>query len=343
MLNRKVFAPVLLFAATLLLTACGGPEQKNLQGQTMGTYYSVKFVTDSSEPSSEAIQAEIDKRLEEVNDQMSTYRPGSELSRFNQSNEVNVPFPVSAATAKVVSKAIEINKLTDGGLDVTVGPLVNLWGFGPEGRVTKAPTNEELEKRRAWVGIDKLSVQDNNLIKTIPELYVDLSSIAKGYGVDVVAEYLESIGIKDYMVDIGGEVRTKGKNGKDTPWRIAIEKPATDGVSQTAQEIIEPGDLSIATSGDYRNYFEQNGVHFSHTIDPKTGKPISHNLVSITVLADDCMSADGLSTGFNVMGPDAGLALAEKMNIPVFMIVKTDKGFEERYTKAFEPFLQKKQ
>ncbi|HEQ1858950.1 TPA: FAD:protein FMN transferase [Providencia alcalifaciens] len=343
MLNRKVFAPVLLFAATLLLAACGGPEQKNLQGQTMGTYYSVKFVTDSSEPSSDAIQAEIDKRLEEVNDQMSTYRPGSELSRFNQSNEVNVPFPVSAATAKVVSKAIEINKLTDGGLDVTVGPLVNLWGFGPEGRVTKAPTDEELEKRRAWVGIDKLAVQDNNLIKTIPELYVDLSSIAKGYGVDVVAEYLESININDYMVDIGGEVRTKGKNGKDTPWRIAIEKPATDGVSQTAQEIIEPGDLSIATSGDYRNYFEQNGVHFSHTIDPKTGKPISHNLVSITVLADDCMSADGLSTGLNVMGPEAGLALAEKMNIPVFMIVKTDKGFEERYTKAFEPFLQKKQ
>ncbi|WP_265497475.1 FAD:protein FMN transferase [Providencia rustigianii] len=343
MLNRKVIAPVLLFAATLFLAACGGPEQQNLQGQTMGTYYSVKYVTDSSEPTPEVIQTEIDKRLEEVNDQMSTYRPGSELSRFNQSTEVNVPFPVSAATAKVVSKAIEINKLTDGSLDVTVGPLVNLWGFGPEGRVTKAPTDEDLAKRRAWIGIDKLAVQDNNLIKTIPELYVDLSSIAKGYGADVVAEYLESININNYMVDIGGEVRTKGKNGKDAPWRIAIEKPATDGVSQTAQEIIEPGDLSIATSGDYRNYFEQDGVHFSHTIDPKTGKPISHKLVSITVLADDCMTADGLSTGLNVLGPEAGLALAEKMNVPVFMIVKTDKGFEERYTKAFEPFLQKKQ
>ncbi|MBP6121931.1 MULTISPECIES: FAD:protein FMN transferase [Providencia] len=341
MLNRKVIAPVLLFAATLFLAACGGPEQQNLQGQTMGTYYSVKYVTDSSEHTPEAIQSEIDKRLEEVNDQMSTYRPDSELSRFNQSKEVNVPFPVSAATAKVVKKAIEINKLTDGSLDVTVGPLVNLWGFGPEGRVTKAPTNEELEKRRSWVGIEKLSVQDNNLIKTIPELYVDLSSIAKGYGVDVVAEYLESLNINDYMVDIGGEVRTSGNNGKDAPWRIAIEKPSADGVSQTAQEIIEPGNLSIATSGDYRNYFEQDGVRFSHTIDPKTGKPITHNLVSITVLADDCMSADGLSTGLNVLGPEAGFALAEKMNVPVFMIVKTDKGFEERYTKAFEPFLKK--
>ncbi len=341
MLNRKVIAPVLLFAATLFLAACGGPEQQNLQGQTMGTYYSVKYVTDSSEHTPEAIQSEIDKRLEEVNDQMSTYRPDSELSRFNQSKEVNVPFPVSAATAKVVKKAIEINKLTNSSLDVTVGPLVNLWGFGPEGRVTKAPTSEELEKRRSWVGIEKLSVQDNNLIKTIPELYVDLSSIAKGYGVDVVAEYLESLNINDYMVDIGGEVRTSGNNGKDAPWRIAIEKPSADGVSQTAQEIIEPGNLSIATSGDYRNYFEQDGVRFSHTIDPKTGKPITHNLVSITVLADDCMSADGLSTGLNVLGPEAGFALAEKMNVPVFMIVKTDKGFEERYTKAFEPFLKK--
>ncbi len=343
MLSKRIYTPILLFVATLFLAACGGPEQQNLQGQTMGTYYSVKYVTDSSGAKPEAIQAEIDKRLEEVNDQMSTYRPDSELSRFNQSKDINTPFPVSAATATVVKKAIEINKITDGSLDVTVGPLVNLWGFGPEGRVTKAPSDEELAKRRAWVGIDKLSVQDNNLVKTIPELYVDLSSIAKGYGVDVVAEYLESAGINNYMVDIGGEVRTKGTNGKEAPWRIAIEKPAADGVSQTAQEVIEPGDSSIATSGDYRNYFEQDGVRFSHTIDPKSGRPITHNLVSITVIADNCMSADGLSTGLNVLGPEAGFALAEKMNIPVFMIVKTDKGFEERYTKAFEPFLTKKQ
>ena len=343
MLGRKIYTPILLFAATLFLVACGSPEQQNLQGQTMGTYYTVKYVPDSSEFTPEVIQSEIDKRLEEVNDQMSTYRPDSELSRFNQFKEVNTPFPVSAATAKVVKKAIEINGITEGSLDVTVGPLVNLWGFGPEGRVTKAPSDDELEKRRGWVGIEKLAVQDNNLIKTIPELYVDLSSIAKGYGVDVVAEYLESVGINNYMVDIGGEVRTKGINGKEMPWRIAIEKPSADGLTQTAQEVIEPGDRSIATSGDYRNYFEQGGVRFSHTIDPKTGKPITHNLVSITVLADNCMSADGLSTGLNVLGPEAGLALAETMNVPVFMIVKTDKGFEERYTKAFEPFLQKKQ
>ncbi|WP_422646086.1 FAD:protein FMN transferase [Xenorhabdus kozodoii] len=325
-----------------MLAACGGAKQQNLDGQTMGTYYSVKYVADSSAPAPESLQKEIDRLLEEVNDQMSTYRPNSELSRFNQNREVNKRFPVSAATAKVVKEAIRINKLTEGALDVTVGPLVNLWGFGPEGRITKAPTDEELAIRRGWTGIGYLSVEGNNLIKSIPELYVDLSSIAKGYGVDVVAEYLGSHNIKNYMVDIGGEVRTSGNNGKGNPWRIAIEKPSDSGMTQSAQEIIEPGNMSVATSGDYRNYFEQNGVRYSHTINPKTGRPITHNLASITVIAPNCMSADGFSTGLDVLGPEKGMELAEKLNIPVFMIVKTKEGFEERYSAAFKPYLQKK-
>ncbi|MEQ1964250.1 FAD:protein FMN transferase [Xenorhabdus khoisanae] len=342
MLSKKIIHWGVLLFSVVLLAACGSPEQQNLNGQTMGTYYSVKYVADSSSPAPEYLQKEIDRLLEEVNDQMSTYRPNSELSRFNQSREVNKPFPVSAATAKVVKEAIRINQLTDGALDVTVGPLVNLWGFGPEGRITKAPTDEELATRRAWTGINNLSVEENNLIKSIPELYVDLSSIAKGYGVDVVAEYLESQNIKDYMVDIGGEVRTSGNNGKGNPWRIAIEKPSDSGMAQSAQEIIEPGNMSVATSGDYRNYFEQNGVRYSHTINPKTGRPITHNLVSITVIAQTCMSADGFSTGLDVLGPEKGMEVAEKLNIPVFMIVKTKDGFEERYSPAFKAYLQKK-
>ncbi|PHM63390.1 FAD:protein FMN transferase ApbE [Xenorhabdus ishibashii] len=343
MLNKKMINWVALLFTTMMLVACGGSEQQNLNGQTMGTYYSVKYVADSSAPAPENLQKEIDRLLEEVNDQMSTYRPNSELSRFNQSREVNKPFPVSAATAKVVKEAIRINKLTEGALDVTVGPLVNLWGFGPEGRITKAPTDEELKTRRAWTGIDNLSVEGNNLIKSIPELYVDLSSIAKGYGVDVVAEYLGSHHIKNYMVDIGGEVRTSGNNGKGNPWRIAIEKPSDSGMAQNAQEIIEPGNMSVATSGDYRNYFEQNGVRYSHTINPQTGRPITHNLVSITVIAPTCMSADGFSTGLDVLGPEKGMEVAEKLNIPVFMIVKTKDGFEERYNTAFKKaYLQKK-
>ncbi|WP_112363326.1 FAD:protein FMN transferase [Serratia quinivorans] len=326
-------------SATLLLTGCG-PEQVNLDGKTMGTSYSVRYVTGDDTPSAAKMQAEIDKRLELVNDQMSTYRPGSELSRFNASRAVDKPFPVSAATTEVVLEALRINRVTDGALDVTVGPLVNLWGFGPEGRPDKVPSAAELERRRAWTGIDKLSVQGNALVKSIPELYVDLSSIAKGYGVDVIAQYLQSQQVKNYMVDIGGEVRTRGHNGEKKPWRIAIERP-TAGMEQKAQLVIQPGEMSIATSGDYRNYFEQDGVRYSHTIDPVTGKPIHHHLVSVTVLSPTCMAADGLSTGLNVLGPERGMALANLMGIPVFMIVKTAKGFEERYSEAFKPYLNK--
>ncbi|MDU3890743.1 MAG: FAD:protein FMN transferase, partial [Serratia liquefaciens] len=254
----KGWMTTVVLSATLLLTGCG-PEQVNLEGKTMGTSYSIRYVTGDDTPSAGKIQAEIDKRLELVNDQMSTYRPGSELSRFNASRAVDKPFPVSAATAEVVLEALRINRVTDGALDVTVGPLVNLWGFGPEGRPDKVPSAAALEQRRAWTGIDKLSVQGNALVKRIPELYVDLSSIAKGYGVDVIAQYLQSQQVKNYMVDIGGEVRTRGHNGENKPWRIAIERP-TAGMEQKAQLVIQPGEMSIATSGDYRNYFEQDGV-----------------------------------------------------------------------------------
>ncbi|EPZ8125944.1 FAD:protein FMN transferase [Yersinia enterocolitica] len=339
-MRKHIMHWLMAAVGVLLLTGCG-PEQINLEGKTMGTSYSIKYVSDSSTLSQKKLQQEIDRQLEQVNDQMSTYRPNSELSRFNKSQKVDTPFPVSIATAKVVREAIRINRLTDGALDVTVGPLVNLWGFGPEGRPNVVPTDADLTKRREWVGIDKLAVENGALIKRIPELYVDLSAIAKGYGVDVVAEYLEAQNIDNYMVDIGGEVRTRGNNGENKPWRIAIEKPVA-GSEQSAQEIIEPGRMAIATSGDYRNYFEQNGVRYSHTIDPATGRPINHRLVSITVLDPSCMTADGLSTGLGVLGPERGMALANLLGIPVFMIVKTDDGFEERSSESFKSYLQKR-
>jgi len=339
-LMMKGWLAAVALGATLLLTGCG-PEQVNLEGKTMGTAYSIRYVTGDGTPSAREMQAEIDRRLEQVNDQMSTYRPDSELSRFNASRAVDEPFPVSPATAEVVLEALRINRVTDGALDVTVGPLVNLWGFGPEGRPDKVPSAAALEQRRAWTGADKLSVRGNALVKSIPELYVDLSSIAKGYGVDVIAGYLQSQRVKNYMVDIGGEVRTRGHNGEQKPWRIAIERPAA-GAQQRAQLVIQPGEMSIATSGDYRNYFEQDGVRYSHTIDPITGRPIHHRLVSITVLSPTCMTADGLSPGLNVLGPERGMALANLLGIPVFMIVKTTDGFEERYSDAFKPYLKKR-
>ncbi|NRF24720.1 FAD:protein FMN transferase [Vibrio coralliilyticus] len=327
------------FASLLVLAGCEKPvEQIHLSGPTMGTTYNIKYIESEGIPSPEALQKEVDRLLEEVNDQMSTYRKDSELSRFNQ-NQTSTPFEVSPQTATVVKEAIRLNGLTLGALDVTVGPLVNLWGFGPEARPEVVPTDEELAARKANTGIQHLTVEGNLLTKDIPNLYVDLSTIAKGWGVDVVADYIQSQGIQNYMVEVGGEMRLKGINREGVKWRIAIEKPSAD--ERAVQEIIEPGDLAVATSGDYRIYFERDGVRYSHIINPQTGKPIRHKVVSVTVLDKSSMTADGLATGLMVLGEEQGMKIANENNIPVFMIVKTEDGFKEMASEAYKPFMNK--
>ncbi|NOH52451.1 FAD:protein FMN transferase [Vibrio coralliilyticus] len=327
------------FASLLVLAGCEKPvEQVHLSGPTMGTTYNIKYIESEGIPSPEALQKEVDRLLEEVNDQMSTYRKDSELSRFNQ-NQKSTPFEVSPQTATVVKEAIRLNGLTLGALDVTVGPLVNLWGFGPEARPEVVPTDEELAARKANTGIQHLTVEGNLLIKDIPNLYVDLSTIAKGWGVDVVADYIQSQGIQNYMVEVGGEMRLKGVNREGVKWRIAIEKPSAD--ERAVQEIIEPGDMAVATSGDYRIYFERDGVRYSHIINPQTGKPIRHKVVSVTVLDKSSMTADGLATGLMVLGEEQGMKIANENDIPVFMIVKTEDGFKEMASEAYKPFMNK--
>ncbi|MBY8161682.1 FAD:protein FMN transferase [Vibrio fluvialis] len=326
-------------ASLLLLAGCEQPPQQvHLSGPTMGTSYNIKYLQQDGLPSSDDLHKEIDRLLEEVNDQMSTYRKDSELSRFNQYQGID-PFEVSNQTATVVREAIRLNGLTEGALDVTVGPLVNLWGFGPEARPEVVPTDAELAERKANTGIHHLSVEGNKLSKDLPHLYVDLSTIAKGWGVDVVANYIESQGIHYYMVEVGGEIRLKGLNRDGVPWRIAVEKPTVD--ERSIQEIIEPGDMAIATSGDYRNYFERDGVRYSHIINPQTGRPIHNRVVSVTVLDKSCMTADGLATGLMVLGDEKGIEIAEQNHIPVFMIVKTDDGFKEIASSAFKPYLNR--
>ncbi|MBY7909069.1 FAD:protein FMN transferase [Vibrio fluvialis] len=326
-------------ASLLLLAGCEQPPQQvHLSGPTMGTSYNIKYLQQDGLPSSDDLHKEIDRLLEEVNDQMSTYRKDSELSRFNQYKGID-PFEVSNQTATVVKEAIRLNGLTEGALDVTVGPLVNLWGFGPEARPEVVPTDAELAERKANTGIHHLSVDGNKLSKDLPHLYVDLSTIAKGWGVDVVANYIESQGIHNYMVEVGGEIRLKGLNRDGVPWRIAVEKPTVD--ERSIQEIIEPGDMAIATSGDYRNYFERDGVRYSHIINPQTGRPIHNRVVSVTVLDKSCMTADGLATGLMVLGDEKGIEIAEQNHIPVFMIVKTDDGFKEIASSAFKPYLNR--
>ncbi|WP_429696972.1 FAD:protein FMN transferase [Aggregatibacter kilianii] len=350
-----------LAAMALVLSACDQPtasQQANspqtatpkheaeivsLTGKTMGTTYHIKYANNGDVSiASQQAHEQIDAILKDVNAKMSTYMKDSELSRFNQNIETNAPIEISADLAKVVKEAIRLNQVTQGALDITVGPVVNLWGFGPEKRVEKQPTAEQIAERQAWVGIDKLSLTEESgkffLTKAMPQLYVDLSSIAKGFGVDQVADYLESIKVQNYMVEIGGEIRAKGKNAESKPWQIAIERPTFDG-KQAAQQIIGLENMAMATSGDYRNYFEQDGVRFSHEIDPKTGYPIQHALASITVLTPTSMTADGLSTGLFVLGEQKALEVAEQEKLPIFMIIKDGKGYRTEMSSAFKPFL----
>ncbi|MEG9498610.1 FAD:protein FMN transferase [Mannheimia indoligenes] len=339
---------VLYFAIfSLFLTACEKvPEQITLQGKTMGTTYTVKYI-DNGEVKSlanpEKIKSELDGLLVEVNNQMSTYQQDSEISRFNQLKEANQAVEISQDFAKVVEEAIRLNKMTEGALDVTVGPLVNLWGFGPDKRLNKVPSDEQIKERSSYVGIDKISLKTDSkrmLTKSEPNLYLDLSSIAKGFGVDKLAEHLEKIGLSNYLVEIGGELRGKGKNLQGLDWRIAIEQPIMEQ-AQSVQITVPLHNLGMATSGNYRNYFEdENGNRLSHIIDPQKLSPVSHNLASITVLAPTTMTADGLSTGLFVLGAEKALALAEREKLAIFLIIKSGDKFETQMSSEFKKLTQ---
>ncbi|MGL4717229.1 MAG: FAD:protein FMN transferase [Aeromonas sp.] len=337
----------LALGLAFFLTGCGQETVQtkpeiHITGSTMGTYYSIK-VADHAISDTATFQAEIDLLLERVNDQMSTYRPDSELSRFNQHGAAT-PMVVSRDTARVVTEAIHLGRESLGALDITVGPLVNLWGFGPDKRPTTVPSDELITQTRQKTGLGNLhvitSVDADTLQKDTPDLYLDLSAIAKGFGVDKVAEYLEARGAHHYLVEIGGELRLSGVNGKGHPWRVAIEKPIAG--TGSIQEVITPGNNGVATSGDYRNYYELDGQRVSHTLDPRSGKPIQHRLVSVTVIHPSAMTADGLATAFMVMGPEKSLAYAKEQGLAIFVITKTDEGFSEAYSAAFTPYLVKK-
>jgi thiamine biosynthesis lipoprotein len=332
-----------LWLITTMLVVFSGCSPSNdlarqeylLQGNTMGTTYNIKLVGQNIDVVK--IQQGIDKQLQQLNQEMSTYITDSELSTFNQSRSLT-PVNVSTGLARVIKEAIRLGKLSNGALDVTIGPLVNLWGFGPEYRPKTIPNNELIAATKARVGLDKFAFKNGMLSKSIPELYVDLSTIAKGYGVDLVAEFVEANGINNYLIEIGGEMRLKGFKHTGELWHVAIEKPLS--TERAVYQIIVPKDNAVATSGDYRIYFEADGQRFSHIIDPKTGKPINHKLVSVTVIHPSSMTADGLSTAMMVMGEEKALAFAEANDLAVYIIEKTDHGFVEQSTVKFMQYLK---
>ncbi|OOF58244.1 FAD:protein FMN transferase [Rodentibacter genomosp. 2] len=345
---KKILSGLLAVVFACSLTACKKEaEVITLSGKTMGTTYHVKYIDDGAvSESSQKTHEQIDSILRDVNAKMSTYIKDSELSRFNQNTRVNTPIEISADFAKVLAEAIRIHQITEGALDVTVGPVVNLWGFGPEKRPERQPTPEQLAERQAWVGLDKITLdmwgQTPTLSKSVPQVYIDLSSIAKGFGVDQVAEKLEQLNAQNYMVEIGGEIRAKGKNAEGKPWQIAIEKPNMTG-ERAVENVIGLNNMAMATSGDYRIYFEENGKRFAHEIDPKTGYPIQHHLASITVFSPTTMTADGLSTGLFVLGEEKALEVAEKDDLAVYLIIKTENGFETKMSSAFKKLMETKE
>ncbi len=307
----------------------------------MGTSYSVKIALteDASDIDAVVLKNKIDSVLVEVNNQMSTYIPESEISRFNRYDKTDW-FNISNDFAFVLDESIKLGKLTGGSLDITIGPVVNIWGFGPDQRPRTIPSDDEIITNMKLVGIDNLEVKLDppSVRKKITGIKVDLSATAKGYGVDKVLELVKELGYKNIMVEIGGEVRTLGYNNKKEFWNIGISSPNQSG---EINRVVKLSNSAMATSGDYWNYFEENGIRYSHTIDPITGRPITHKLASVTIFDSTCLRADGLATGIFVMGPEKGYDFAVRMELPVYLIVKTDNGFKEVKSPKFIEFFEK--
>ena len=324
------------WAFPILMSALAGCEDPfiAISGPTMGTTFQVTIARGEAAADARVLEREIAARLEEVNRQMSTYRDDSEISRFNRSRSTDW-IRVSPDFAHVLRVAQKISAWSEGAFDVTIGPLVNLWGFGPNAIPNRVPPPDSIAARKARVGYEKIRVDRSAsaIKKETAGVFCDLSAIAKGFGVDRVATYLDSLGIDRYFIEIGGELRTKGRNRLGRRWRVGIASPAEPGA---LQKVLALDDMAMATSGDYHNYFERDGVRYSHTIDPRTGHPIAHGLASVSVVHQSCLYADGLATAINVMGPEKGFAFAEARGLAAFLIVRQGDGFEEKMTSEFE-------
>ncbi len=333
----------------VLLTAATGCQpadptrEYRFQGSSMGTTFEVKVVASLlPEPQQELVREAIQGQLQDIDGKMSTYREASEISRLNRSRETT-PHPLSRETFTVLTEALRISRMTGGAFDITVGPLVNAWGFGPAPRPTSPPAAakiEQLKLRSGWVKIE-LDPRTSTIRKGDPALYLDLSAIAKGYAVDRLSEVLAEMKLARHMVELGGEVRTSGRNAGGNPWRIAIEKPVSGG--RALQRILPLENLAVATSGDYRNFHRAEGGHLSHTIDPRTGRPVQHELASVSVVDASCMRADGYATALMVLGEEDGYRLAAEQDLAALFLVRTREGsFREMETPAFQRLLRAK-
>ncbi len=355
--KRAFVVAVVLLGLISFGTGCSkqaSPALLKLSGQTMGTSWNATLVRP---PADVDFQSAIQAAVEEVDSKMSTYRDDSELSRFNRAG-VGESFLISALTFKVLGHALTLAENSGGAFDPTILPLVEGWGFGArEGE--EQPSAEQIAEWRSQMGWRHLSIGEETpppeqragapaspAAKTIPVektkagLRVDLSANAKGFGVDHAAAAIQSNGCADFLIEVGGELRASGLKADGSAWRIGIDRPVLDLFApRDLQQVIEVGDWSVATSGDYRNYREVDGKRISHLIDPRTGYPITHNLASVTVLAKDCMTADGLATAMTILGVEAALELlAQYPDTHAYFIFRDGDGFRVRESVGFQAF-----
>jgi len=323
---------VVVLCGFTVLAGCGGDSLESFGGPTMGSTYSIQYVRTPGVPDAAEVQRQVESILGEVDQQMSTYRSDSDIERFNDlpaNNCQAMPEPI----LQLVRTGEQLSQASDGAFDLTVEPLMNLWGFGPQAREIKIPDAAALERTRQRVGHQNLHIQGRQLCKDAA-VEVDFNSIAAGYAVDRIAAQLTQLGIHSFLAEATGELKAVGHKPDGSAWRVALEEPRDD--QQIAERIIAVDGFGVSTSGDYRNYFQQDGRRYSHTLDARTGAPITHQLASVTVLAPSALMADGLSTLLLILGPEQGWEYAEKHQVAAFFVMREGTGFVTRSNKAFE-------
>jgi len=297
-MNNNLFAA--LISMTMLICGCREhkPVIQSFNGYAQGSSYSIVYDNNKNINPAE-LRDKVEKILADFDMSLSGYKDSSIISKINR-NEDAVP---DSFFTEVFNKSTALSKMTDGAFDITVGPLVEAWGFGPDAH--KSFTESKRDSLLKLVGMDKVSLKNGKFVKSDPHITLDFNAIAQGYSVDVVSRFFDNLGIKNYLVEIGGEVRGKGKKAGN-PWRIGIDKPVDNNMTpgQTLQAVLKISDRAISTSGNYRKFYIENGVKYSHEINPKTGYPAKNTLLSASVIASDCSTADALATAFMVMGKD---------------------------------------
>ena len=338
---RRFARPVGAVALAAVLTGCFNSAEpvSEIHGLTMGSTYSIKWVSAEQTPAPDEIKASVDQLLEEFESVASTWRPESQLSRFNAAPAGSCQ-PMAQSILDIVALAEQLHEASDGGFDITLDPLLQLWGFHGDTGPQRVPSGQQRAEAKAQTGHQHLHVRDGQLCKDVA-LQLDVSGLAAGYMVDEVVEHLASMGIQDYMVEITGELKADGTKPGGRPWRIAVEEPRDD--SRVAQVVLPLRGLGVSTSGDYRNYFEHEGQRYSHTFDPLTGSPVMHDLAAVTVLHPSAAWADGLSTVLLVKGSDLGWEYAIEHELPALFVIRKGDGFVSRSTPQFTALHQSKE